>query len=406
MISAPLPSAVLPAAPTALGIDASIEQSVVDRARIDGPPRAAPHEAHTHLEVQLAGVWAEMLKAQQLGLDEDFFDLGGDSLLATEMLHRVQQDCGCRIDASRVLSGLTVRRLAAAILDGSRASFSSPVVQIQKGDGRVPFFFLHNDAVSGGFYCRRIARGIGAEVPVYAVQPHGLKGFAFRDSIEEMAAERVASILELRPEGPYRIGGFCGGGLVAYEMARQLTARGHVVERLLLIDTIAPATELRPAWRLVEGAGTLLRLSPRTQRELFRRVTWYREELRSTGRAGPVDVARWLGAKLGRKIAGILAPGVRADQGRLPQPAGEPLQTTLWRQFHLRRTVYVPQGFAGRLALFRSSFLDSERARGTEDRWRGLSTGIDVHPIPGDHFTCVTTHAAVLAASMRPYLRD
>ncbi len=368
---------------------------------LNGAPRA--QEVRNHLQVQLTDIWIAMLKLPRIGLREDFFDLGGDSLLATEMFHRVEQDCGCRLDPSRLLTSLTIERMAAEILDGSRETLAHPVVQVQAGDGRAPFFFLHNDAHSGGFYCRRIARALGPHVPMYAVQPHGLNGTPFLDSIEDMAADRVRSILQVRPSGPYRIGGFCGGGVVAYEVARQLAARGERVERLLLIDTIAPSLAFKSIWTLTRRLAAVLRLSPRAQRALFRRLKWYAEDLRTSGRRG---FAGWT-ALTWRKVRSLCARAVAddADSGAADQDAGD-ARLQLWRQFHQRSSVYVPDEFPGRLILFRSTYLDSERAAGTESRWKMLTAGMDVHYIPGDHFTCVTTYAADLAASMRPYLRD
>jgi thioesterase domain-containing protein len=361
-------------------------------------------ERRNHLEVQLTDIWLEMLKLPRISPQEDFFDLGGDSLLATEMFHRVEQDCGCRVDPSRVLTRLTIERMAAEIMDGSRETFAIPVVQVQGGNSRAPFFFLHNDAHSGGFYCRRIARALGPDITMYAVQPHGLNGTAFRDSIEDMAAERVRSIMQVRPSGPLRIGGFCGGGVVAYEVARQLVAHGRRVETLLLIDTVAPSLDFRAAWTLLRRLAMIVRLSPATQRELFRRLKWYTEELQLSGRAG---FAGWI-ALLWRKLVGFATRGTSAaaEAGAAPEPVAGDARLALWRQFHHRASVYVPGDYPGRVALFRSTYLDSPRATGTVGRWRMLTSGMEVHPIPGDHFTCVTTHAADLAAAMRPYLQN
>jgi thioesterase domain-containing protein/acyl carrier protein len=370
-------------------------------AALSGPQ--AGGERRNLLEVQLTDIWLEMLKLPRIGLQEDFFDLGGDSLLATEMFYRVEQDFGCRVDPSRVLTELTIERMAAEIMEGSREMFAIPVVQVQSGSSRAPFFFLHH-AYSGGFYCRRIARALGPDITLYAVHPHGLNDTAFRDSIEDMAVERVRSIMQVQPSGPLCIGGFCGGGVVAYEVARQLIAQGRRVETLLLIDTVAPSLRFRSAWALLRRVAAVVRLSPATQREIFRRLKWYAEELQVSGRTG---FTGWI-ALLWRKLM-WLGTGARSgapEAAAALDPVTCDARLALGRQFHQRASAYVPGDYPGRVVLFRSTYLDSPRATGTVDRWRMLASGMEVHSIPGDHFTCVTTHAADLAAAMRPYLQD
>lgn len=391
-----------------------VERSVGERSAPQAPqhvdralpqiPEKAPRadEARTHLEVQLATIWAEILKLPRIGLREDFFDLGGDSLLATEMLHRVEQDCGCRVDPSRVLSGLTVERLATEIVTGSREMLARPVVKVQSGDEGTAFFYLHGDFDSGGFYCRRLARALGPDVTIYAVQPHGINGAAVPGTVEDMAAERLQSILEIQPAGPYRIGGFCGGGIVAYEMARQLVARGERVETVLLIDATPPNLAHRSCWTLAQRIGAVLRLSPATQRALFLRLKWYREDLQVSGRSGLPGWTALLWEKL--KSVGTRATTTGTGNSDSPDGAGEELKS-VWKKYHQRMSIHVPGVFPGRVVLFRSNRLDGQRLAEAAAGWKMLAAGVEVYHIPGNHHTCVTTHVSDLAARMRPYLR-
>ena len=369
---------------------------VVDRAvpeTLDRAPRV--DRPLTHLEVQLAGIWADLLKLPHIGLQDDFLDLGGDSLLATEMFHHVEQDCGCRVDPSRMLSGLTVERLATEIIAGSRENLSRPVVQVQVGDGRAPFFFFHGDTESGGFYCRRLARALGPDVTMYAVHPHGLDGAALPDTVEEMAAERLRSIAEIQPAGPYHIGGFCGGGIIAYEMARQLRARGEQVAPLLLIDARPPNMAYRPDWALARLAATLMRLSPRLQRALFLRLKGYRKHSQASGRKGPLVWVSLLRRKLGRQLGSVRA---RAMGYRVGDPR------SLYAEHRDRMSTHMPGSYSGSLVLFRSSYREGRPWFDSAASWEMLGAIEEVHRIPGDHRTCVTTHVADLAPLMRPYL--
>ena len=403
-----LPDHMVPSAYVVLDRLPTTGAGKLDRGALRPPAEdseAAPsgEEPRTHLEAQLAGIWAEMLKRPRIGFQEDFFDLGGDSLLATQMLHRVEQDCGCRVDPSRVLSSLTVERLATELLAGSRETLAKPVVQVQSGNGRTPFFFLHGDLESGGFYCRRLARALGPEVTMYAVQPHGLSDAAMPDSIEQMAAERLQNIREIQATGPYRLGGFCGGGIIAYEMARQLVARGEQVATVLLIDARPPNLAYRSYWTLTQRVGVALRLSPRIQQALFLRLKWYREELQASGHTGFLGWTALLWGKLksvaARAVAGGTQSGATPDQGAGDEPP------SLFSKYQQRMSVHMPGPFPGRVALFRSSYGSDRPLADAATGWDILTAGEDVHRVPGNHHTCVTTHASDLAARMRPYLQ-
>jgi thioesterase domain-containing protein len=274
-------------------------------------------------------------------------------------------------------------------------------VQVQAGASRTAFFFLHGDIDSGGFFCRRLARALGPDVTMYAVQPHGLNGAALPDSVEEMAAERLRSIVEIQPAGPYHIGGFCGGGIIAYEMARQLHARGEQVAPLLLIDARPPNLAYRSDWALARRTASALRLSPRVQRALFLRLKWYREELQASGRTGLLGWTHLLWRKLSSVAARAMTGGV--ESGAADQAAGQDPASLLAR-YQERLSAHMPGPYAGQVALFRSSYRDGRPWFDSAAGWGMLGAHEDLHRIPGNHRTCVTTHVADLAALMRPYL--
>ena len=126
------------------------------------------------------------------------------------------------------------------------------VVPIQAGGRQTAVFFLHGQYDDAGFYCYRLAQALGPDRPFYAVEPYRLDGTARPPAFEDIAAAHLKSVRAVQPLGPYVLGGWCNGALLAYEMARQLAADGQHVEQLLLLDSVY---RRYPAWlRFGRGA--------------------------------------------------------------------------------------------------------------------------------------------------------
>jgi thioesterase domain-containing protein/acyl carrier protein len=197
------------------------------------------------LEKQLIKIWAAVLGKDSIGIRDNFFDLGGHSLLAARLMHRIEQTLGQRLPLAALLQAPTVEQFAAQLRqEGWSASWSS-LVAIQPEGSRPPFFCVHG--VGGnvlGF--RDLARHLGNDQPFYALQPQGLDGKRpCLTSVAEMAERYIREIRQVQPEGPYRIGGYSFGGLVAYEMAQQLRAQDQEVSLLALFDTYPGKMESR-----------------------------------------------------------------------------------------------------------------------------------------------------------------
>jgi hypothetical protein len=209
--------------------------------------RSGPQEQVSDLEQKLLELWRKMLDCNSIGLDDDFFEKGGDSLRAIKMLLELETIVGHSVPESILFARSTIRELArgATGLDLSRAT---PLIQVQPNGNRPPFFFFHGD-YTGGYYTRRLARLLGPGQPFISVAPHGIGPEPIPPSIEHMAFERLPRLLEAQPRGPFRIGGYCRGAMVALETARLLIEAGRHVELLVLIDW--PPLNLRPTVRLL-----------------------------------------------------------------------------------------------------------------------------------------------------------
>jgi len=200
----------------------------------------------TESERSLARIWEDLLEVEQVGIHDDFFELGGHSLLAAKLLASVESRFGRRVPFSVFFERATIAHLAQYLVaEQRRSAGDEPLVTVQACGRKTPIFFLHGDFSGGGFYCRNLAHFLGEDRPFHAIHPHGLHGEEVPDTIDEMAADRLAVIREIQPRGPYLLGGFCNGALIAYEMARQLEQAGDRVEGVVLIGADASNFKFR-----------------------------------------------------------------------------------------------------------------------------------------------------------------
>src|SRR5262249_11409438 len=160
-------------------------------------PYAAPEDP---TQAEIVHIWEDLLEVEPVGIRDDFFELGGDSLLATAMVAAMEEAIGIEASPSILLSGSTVERVAASLAQTARAD--AAVVPVQADGSRPPLYFLHGDYLGGGMYCRKIARALGPEQPVFALTPCGLDGEAAPLTIAEMATRHLRALRRHQPRGP------------------------------------------------------------------------------------------------------------------------------------------------------------------------------------------------------------
>jgi len=191
------------------------------------------------LEFRMVQIWESVLGVRPIGVRDNFFDLGGHSLLAASLVARIRDVVGRDFPLSAVFQGGTIERLAALLRREATSMSWSCLVGLQTSGSRPPLFFAHPGG--GDVLCYSdLARRLGSDQPFYGLQSAGFYGE--RDPharIEDMAAHYLEELSAIQPQGPYQLGGWSLGGIVAYEMAQQLVARGQEVSRLLLLDTTA-----------------------------------------------------------------------------------------------------------------------------------------------------------------------
>jgi amino acid adenylation domain-containing protein len=200
-------------------------------------PRLPIHE-------QLLQIWEELLDSRPIGITDNFFDIGGHSLLAAQLVDQIDQQYGKKLTLSALFGRPTIEQLAEELqATGQPDQRRVPKVKlhpVQPDGTRTPFFFLHGDWTGGAFYCYTLAQACGDDQPFYALEPYVFSDHGPVPTMEEIAAAHLDAIRAVQPQGPYRLGGFCNGGLLAYEMSRQLEQEGEEVEFLALVNPSAP----------------------------------------------------------------------------------------------------------------------------------------------------------------------
>jgi thioesterase domain-containing protein/acyl carrier protein len=353
----------------------------LDRARLPDPHhQGADSSDLTQGERDLGGLWQEVLMLEGVpAADDDFFELGGDSLLAFKLFDRIAERFGRELPPSLLMQSSTLRGLTSWI---EAADFveGRVVVELHADGTKIPCFYVHSGA-GGILALRNFATTFGVDQPLYGIQ-------AFRDddveageilSVDSTAAECVAIVRERQPQGPYIVAGHSVGGHIAFELASRLEAEGEQVLYLGLLDPPAPHT-LRWRGRIVarfrEFAGT--GPEPRRAFPLAVLLSKTRRQVR---------------ARVGRRDA--FADGADADR---------PSQ---WmRNLNVMEKRYRPPRFGGRTIVYQTAEMTRYTASRTLGWDRYLDGTLDVRRVPGGHVSLLLDpHVHVVASEMDADIR-
>jgi thioesterase domain-containing protein len=275
---------------------------------------------------------------------------------------------------------------------------------------RTPFFYLHGDLSGGGFYSLKLSRALGPDQPFYVLPPQDIRLLPAAPSIEEMAAAHLAALQAVRPKGPYIIGGFCVGGLVAYELAQQIEASGESVEMLLVIDAGLEDKVLRALRSLAGAIGALLRWDDHAKVDHFGRwVHWRGRLIRWYGLNVQAQIRVVLRRIVNRflRVCQMLRPhfrrgttqSVNQAEGNAPGRRQHDMPSAfLWASAH-----YQPRPYAGPVALL-LSYDVVRRGRNLSAEWQEVAPEVTVHPLIGRHLECITAHVDTLAQTIESCL--
>ena len=375
----------------------------IDRKALPAPAETRVVQVDTYIaprnqfEETLTTIWAETLGLQRVGIRDDFFELGGDSLDAVRLLLRILAAFpACQPSLAVLLKAPTVEQFARTLTSG-QADWSC-LVAVREGNERPPFFCVHG---AGGnvLSMRDLAMALPSNLPFYCLQARGLDGQAPPfSSVEETAECYIEQIRSVQPYGPYYLGGGCYGGLVAFEMARRLRSMGETVNVVALIDT----------WNFAYGRFISKPKLFYFNSRFFLRRTFH--HMRTLGRVKPRDWASYfLGRtktflQLAKSVARIAEGG---DETQFPvslvdtklqelEGRGE-LGQVLERvrnASHVAALNFIPKPYDGHLLVFSARTRVDDPYRDDALGWSPVALGgVTAHVIDGDHLSIFRTPA-------------
>lgn len=360
------------------------------------------------VEQTLVGFWRELLGVEQIGIHDNFFDIGGHSLIAVRLFRMIKKEYGLDFPISVLFEAPTIAQCAELIAaqrpDAAEAKSTGAVADQKVKAATTHLVAMHpgqNPGATPFFICagmfgnilnlRHLALHIGADRPVYGLQARGLYGDQEpHETFEEMASACLAEIRTIQPQGPYLLGGFSGGGLTAYEIARQLTADGEEVAQLVMLDTPLPT---QPPLSALDKASMKLQDLQRERGAFF--TNWIRNRI------------RWEQEKAQRRDA--------AQQHVSAENFHNQKIETAFRQ---ALELYDVQPYAGPVTLFRPKGVVLYRLSGgrrlqegrtillDDNGWTPLIADLTVIEVPGDHDSMVLEpFVRVLSNRLRASIR-
>lgn len=332
-------------------------------------------EPRDALELQLVQIWEECLHVHPISITDNFFELGGHSLLAVRLLSQIQKRFSRHLPLALLLQQATIEQFAPLLRQQPDSHASSLLVGIRTRGSARPLFLMH--PTGGNVLCyASVAYHLGENQPVYGLQAQGLEGEEEPlDSIEKMASVYLRVLRDHQPQGPYLLGGWSSGGLVAIEVASQLHAQGQQVDLLVLFD--APA--LFATWP--EGAASANGTVSRDSTAALARFIFQINE--GKNRTIPEIYAALRQLTPEEQLLHVQEQARAAHV--VPADADNSFINRLMRVYDAdsRATVsYRPQTYPGRIVYIQSE----EATPDTIQAWREIASGgLDLFDAPGDH---------------------
>jgi len=340
------------------------------------------------LELQLVQIWEDILKVDGIGVNQNFFDVGGHSLLAAQLISRLRQQFKQDLPLATLFQKGTIADLASMLRGHAALLPASPLVAIQPRGSDPPLFCVH--PIGGQVLCYMdLARALGPNQPVYGLQSPGLYGEQpCVTRVEDMAALYIESIRTVQPPASFRIMGWSFGGVIAFEMARQLSAAGDTVSELILVDAYtSPQVGRTESRHEVDATAPF--------------AVWLEDIFESHLSMDPAGLQA---LDVDDPIADLVSRAGAA--GIVPKDLDLPLIRRYLRVYESNleaKARYSPQTYSGHAFLFRP--IDGFWQHETDDSsdWQELiAQGVETFMVRGDHFTMlrrpnVDTLAEILA---------
>lgn len=383
-----LPEYMVPTAFVMLGTLPLNPNGKVDRHSLPAPtperpeltsPFVAPKDP---IELELTQIWELILGIQPIGIQDHFFELGGNSLLAARLLAQTEEKFQKKLPLATLLQAPTIEQLAAILRQAGWTAVWNALVPIQP-NGSKPAFYCVHDVGGNVLSYYLLAHCLGSEQPFYGLQAQGLDGECMPpDRIEDIAADYIKAIQAVQPDGPYYLGGYSFGGLVAYEMAHQLQTQGQQVAVLALLDTPHPEGWYQP-YPLPLHLRFCKHMRHLSQLTLPEKFVYIQEKLGvRLCKNNPSQTVKAEAIKTAHKQA-----------GRKYQPQTYSGRAILWR------VAEYPQAWSSWLPLVKTD---------PQLGWGQLfAQGLEIQDVPGHHFNMLNQpHVQVLATKLKAVLES
>ncbi|QLE58472.1 non-ribosomal peptide synthetase [Nostoc sp. TCL26-01] len=350
------------------------------------------------VEMQLVKIWEKILGVQPIGVEDNFFAVGGNSFLAVRLFSEIEKHFDKNFRLSTLLQRPTIAQLAEVIRQEAAPQVWEHLVVMKPGiPSKLPFFCVH--AIWGNIlFYRGLASYLDPEQPFYALQAKGLDGQQTpMTSIPEIASSCIKEMRKMQPQGPYLLGGFSWGGTLALEIAQQLQAQGQEVKLLAIFDTGAPiankfdgnqASNSKPQSFWSQG---LLRLRNLQKLQFSERLTYLWEKLYWHLTAGRVSIIyRFYLHYVKRSLPELFIYNVVAANYQAYKK-------------------YVAQEYPGKITLFRAINNMTQLENSPDLRWGQIATnGVEIYEVLGTSHTGLMEepHVKLLAQQLQSCLEQ
>ncbi|MBE9065564.1 amino acid adenylation domain-containing protein [Leptolyngbya cf. ectocarpi LEGE 11479] len=357
-------------------------ESLSGPSRVSTPPR-------NQMELKLARIWSDVLKVDQIGMEDDFFELGGHSLIALALMARIKEMLGYTLPFNTLFQEATIEQQAMLLEQNVDPQAWTPLTPLQPQGSHPPLFLIHPGG--GSVLCyQRLMPYLGQQRALYGLETRGfIPGQSPRTSIEAMATDYIQSIQVLQPTGPYHLAGWCLGGMIAWEVAQQLMIQGQHVSRLIFIDvnsSMAGDQIPEPTDLLAGMVGQALDLSAVDLEVLTKHLQSMNWE---------------------DQLAYVISEAEHRNFPLSPGFGMAQLDSIVQiRRGHIQAAQsYVPKPYPGEVVLLQAEGGVAARADDPTLGWQALAQKTTLHWVPGNHLSMMREpHVKVLGQYFKKYL--
>lgn len=374
-----------------------------EKPRINGENAVgAPPSVYVREQVErfLSGLWKELLSVERVSVDDDFFDLGGDSLIGVQLFTAIKKEYGKEFGLSVLFDVRTIHHLAECICKANQTEMplseeASLLVPLQPRGTRPPLFWIPGGLGNSVLEFKQISVLLGDDQPVYGFEVEPPEDSVELDPIEQRAARLIKALRAVQTRGPYRLMGFCGGGLVAFEMAQQLSALAEQVQFLGVVDCVDP--QRFRDWK-------------QTLRFNSQRAIWRAGQFFSRGPVGCIRQVLYRVKLFGKNLFSNVV-GLKDRWTGTPLPiTSQDIEEAVNKKALRNARLYFPKPYRGSCVVFvgAHTYHYCGLSDDTDPRliWCRLSQGDNqVKRIPGDHLTMLREpNVFEFAKQLKPFL--